>query len=122
VSTRSEVITTNDRGHNVDRSADAFAYHAPDRMVKIGNVRWLDGLMARGSLPVDHSLAGVDISRDAEVSASVEPAHSSIPEALITRTGSRVTYIPASSGRPLGFLKATTVPDGRVVNISAGKP
>jgi hypothetical protein len=34
----------------------------------------------------------------------------------------KVTYIPASSSRPLGFFKSMTMPDGRVVNISAGKP
>jgi hypothetical protein len=32
------------------------------------------------------------------------------------------TYIPASSGHPLGFFKSMTMPDGRVVNIFAGKP
>ena len=31
-----------------------------------------------------------------------------------------VKFIPARSGAPLGFLKAVTMPDGRVVQISAG--
>jgi hypothetical protein len=34
----------------------------------------------------------------------------------------KVRSIPANSGRPLGFFKSMTMPDGRVVNISAGKP
>ena len=32
----------------------------------------------------------------------------------------KVLFIPARSGAPLGFLKAVTMPDGRVVQISAG--
>jgi hypothetical protein len=31
----------------------------------------------------------------------------------------KITHIPASSGRPLGFLTSMTVPGGRVVNLSA---
>ena len=31
-----------------------------------------------------------------------------------------VQFIPARSGAPLGFLKSVTMPDGRVVMISAG--
>ena len=31
-----------------------------------------------------------------------------------------VKFIPARSGAPLGFLKSVTMPDGRVVQISAG--
>ena len=31
-----------------------------------------------------------------------------------------VKFIPARSGAPLGFLKSVTMPDGRVVMISAG--
>jgi Family of unknown function (DUF6152) len=34
----------------------------------------------------------------------------------------KVRYIPATNGSPLGFLKSVTMPDGRVVNISAGNP
>jgi hypothetical protein len=32
----------------------------------------------------------------------------------------KVLFIPARSGAPLGFLKSVTMPDGRVVQISAG--
>ena len=32
----------------------------------------------------------------------------------------KVSFIPARSGAPLGFLNAVTMPDGRVVQISAG--
>ena len=32
----------------------------------------------------------------------------------------KVLYIPARNGSPLGFLKSVTMPDGRVVQISAG--
>ena len=31
-----------------------------------------------------------------------------------------VKFIPARNGNPLGFLKSVTMPDGRVVQISAG--
>lgn len=31
-----------------------------------------------------------------------------------------VKFIPARNGAPLGFLKSVTMPDGRVVQISAG--
>jgi hypothetical protein len=33
-----------------------------------------------------------------------------------------VKFIPARNGSPLGFLKSVTMPDGRVINISAGNP
>ena len=117
----------------------------------------LDGLMAGGSLPVYHSLAGVYVSLDAEISALVEPASSSIPmvvdasvkkqDRTITNRGSHRSatrlaqedHVQSGSGhssrgldqghvRPCeqrsspGIFKATTVPDERVVNISAGKP
>jgi len=31
-----------------------------------------------------------------------------------------VKFIPARNGSPLGFLKSVTMPDGRVIQISAG--
>ena len=34
----------------------------------------------------------------------------------------KVKFIPAINGSPLGFLKSVTMPDGRVINISAGNP
>jgi len=34
----------------------------------------------------------------------------------------KVKFIPARNGSPLGFLKSVTMPDGRVVTISAGNP
>jgi len=42
------------------------------------------------------------------------------PNALHAGDMIKVTFIPARSGAPLGFLKAVTMPDGRVVQISAG--
>ena len=33
-----------------------------------------------------------------------------------------VKFIPARNGSPLGFFKSVTMPDGRVLNISAGNP
>lgn len=42
------------------------------------------------------------------------------PNALSAGDMIKVTFIPARSGAPLGFLKAVTMPDGRVVQISAG--
>ena len=33
-----------------------------------------------------------------------------------------VKFIPARNGSPLGFLKSVTLPDGRVIQISAGNP
>jgi hypothetical protein len=34
----------------------------------------------------------------------------------------KVTHIPASSSRPLGFFESMTMSDGRVINISGGTP
>ena len=34
----------------------------------------------------------------------------------------KVKFIPAINGSPLGFLKSVTMPDGRVITISAGNP
>ena len=38
--------------------------------------------------------------------------------------GDKVTikFIPARNGSPLGFLKSVTMPDGRVITLSAGNP
>src|SRR6516162_8368689 len=33
-----------------------------------------------------------------------------------------VKFIPAKDGSPLGFLKTVVMPDGRVIQISAGNP
>ena len=33
-----------------------------------------------------------------------------------------VKFIPAKNGSPLGFVKSVTLPDGRVIQISAGNP
>ena len=42
------------------------------------------------------------------------------PNALHAGDMISVKFIPARSGAPLGFLKSVTMPDGRVVQISAG--
>jgi hypothetical protein len=40
--------------------------------------------------------------------------------ALHTGDNIKVKFIPARNGSPLGFLKSVTMPDGRVITISAG--
>jgi hypothetical protein len=42
------------------------------------------------------------------------------PNALHTGDNIKVKFIPARNGSPLGFLKSVTLPDGRVIVISAG--
>ena len=42
------------------------------------------------------------------------------PNALHAGDEISVKFIPARNGSPLGFLKSVTMPDGRVVMISAG--
>ena len=44
------------------------------------------------------------------------------PNALHAGDNIKVKFIPAINGSPLGFLKSVTMPDGRVINISAGNP
>ena len=44
------------------------------------------------------------------------------PNALHTGDKITVKFIPAKDGSPLGFLKTVIMPDGRVVQISAGNP
>src|SRR5262245_3350240 len=34
----------------------------------------------------------------------------------------KVKFLPAKNGSPLGFLKSVTMPDGRVIQVSAGNP
>jgi hypothetical protein len=34
----------------------------------------------------------------------------------------KVKFLPARNGSPLGFLKSVTMPDGRVIQVSAGNP
>jgi hypothetical protein len=42
------------------------------------------------------------------------------PNALHAGDEISVKFIPARNGSPLGFLKSVTMPDGRVIQISAG--
>ena len=42
------------------------------------------------------------------------------PNALHPGDSISVKFIPARNGSPLGFLKSVTMPDGRVIQISAG--
>ena len=44
------------------------------------------------------------------------------PNALHAGDSIKVKYIPARNGSPLGFLKTVIMPDGRVIQISAGNP
>jgi len=42
------------------------------------------------------------------------------PNALHAGDNISVKFLPARNGSPLGFLKSVTMPDGRVIQISAG--
>jgi hypothetical protein len=42
------------------------------------------------------------------------------PNALHQGDAITVKFLPAKDGSPLGFLKTVTMPDGRVIQISAG--
>ena len=44
------------------------------------------------------------------------------PNALHSGDNITVKFLPARDGSPLGFLKTVIMPDGRVVQISAGNP
>jgi hypothetical protein len=44
------------------------------------------------------------------------------PNALHSGDNITVKFLPAKDGSPLGFLKTVIMPDGRVVQISAGNP
>ena len=44
------------------------------------------------------------------------------PNALHGGDKISVRFLPAKDGSPLGFLKTVTMPDGRVIQISAGNP
>jgi hypothetical protein len=44
------------------------------------------------------------------------------PNALHAGDSITVKFLPARDGSPLGFLKTVIMPDGRVVQISAGNP
>ena len=44
------------------------------------------------------------------------------PNALHSGDNITVKFLPAKDGSPLGFLKSVTMPDGRVIQISAGNP
>src|SRR5689334_1211293 len=43
------------------------------------------------------------------------------PNALHVGDKIKVTFLPAINGKPLGFLKTVTMPDGRVIVISMGQ-
>jgi len=44
------------------------------------------------------------------------------PNALHAGDNIKVKFIPARDGSPLGFLKAVTMPDGRVIQIASANP
>ena len=44
------------------------------------------------------------------------------PNALHVGDKISVKFLPARDGSPLGFLKTVVMPDGRVIQISAGNP
>ena len=44
------------------------------------------------------------------------------PNALHNGDKITVKFLPAKDGSPLGFLKTVVMPDGRVIQISAGNP
>ena len=44
------------------------------------------------------------------------------PNALHQGDKISVKFLPAKDGSPLGFLKTVVMPDGRVIQISAGNP
>ena len=44
------------------------------------------------------------------------------PNALHAGDTITVKFLPTRDGSPLGFLKSVTMPDGRVIQISAGNP
>ncbi len=44
------------------------------------------------------------------------------PNALHAGDKISVKFLPAKDGSPLGFLKSVTMPDGRLIQISAGNP
>jgi hypothetical protein len=44
------------------------------------------------------------------------------PNALHAGDNIKVKFLPAKDGSPLGFLKSVTMPDGRLISISAGNP
>jgi len=44
------------------------------------------------------------------------------PNALHAGDNITVKFLPAKDGSPLGFLKTVIMPDGRVIQISAGNP
>jgi hypothetical protein len=44
------------------------------------------------------------------------------PNALHVGDKITVKFLPAKDGSPLGFLKTVVMPDGRVIQISAGNP
>ena len=44
------------------------------------------------------------------------------PNALHGGDNISVKFLPAKDGSPLGFLKSVVMPDGRVIQISAGNP
>jgi hypothetical protein len=60
------------------------------------------------------------------VAAGLLQAHQSPSEvyenALYTGDEIKLKFLPAWAGSPTGFLKTVTVPDGRVIQISAGNP
>jgi hypothetical protein len=82
---------------------------------------------AAGLPQAHHSLGGVyDMKGEKELSGTLTSVkftnpHSS-PAEWVTTLGSATALARRGTASPLGFLKTAIMPDGRVIQISAGNP
>jgi len=103
----------------------AGVYDMKKEMELSGSVEKLQFVNPHGSLTVsvknpDGSTTPWVMTLGSATSLAQRGVGKTGPNALHTGDEIKVKFIPARNGSPLGFLKSVTMPDGRVIVISAG--
>ena len=105
----------------------AGVYDMKKEMEMSGSVESVKFVNPHGSLTIgvknpDGSTTSWVVTLGSATSLAQRGVGKTGPNALHAGDSIKVKFIPAKDGSPLGFLKSVTMPDGRVVTVSAGNP
>jgi hypothetical protein len=103
----------------------AGVYDMKGEMEKTGSLEKLQFVNPHGSLTIavknpDGSTTDWVMTLGSATSLAQRGIGKTGPNALHTGDMITVKFLPARNGSPLGFLKTVIMPDGRVIQISAG--
>src|SRR5262245_9692755 len=105
----------------------AGVYDMKGEMEKSGSVESVKFVNPHGSLTItvknpDGSTTDWVMTLGSATSLAQRGIGKTGPNALHAGDQITVKFLPARNGSPLGFLKSVTMPDGRVIQVSAGNP